>query len=90
MGTTAPLFDAGCLGATPRRRGCSAIQASPGGNLTVLANELNSIHSDLDTAAGEADNAQVHAKIQSVADDVKSLSVDFTVAQKSGDMTTTD
>lgn len=87
VGTTAPLFDAGCLGANSPASRLRAIQAAPGGNLTQLANELDSIHSDLDTAAGEADNSQVHAKIQSVANDVKSLSVDFTVAQKSGDMT---
>lgn len=87
VGTTAPIFDAGCLGASSPAARLRAIQASPGGDLTALANEMNSIHSDLATAAEEAGSAGVRAKLQSVADDVKSLGADFTMAQKSGDIT---
>ena len=87
VGTTAPIFDAGCLGASSPASRLRAIQAAPGGDLTALASELNSIHLDLDTAAGEAGTAQIRTKLQSVADDVKTLSADFLNAEQSGDTT---
>jgi hypothetical protein len=85
VGTTAPLFDAGCVDATSSVSRLQAIQASPGGNATVLANEMNSIHADLATAAGQAETAQVRTRLLSVADDVKMIGGDLTAMQQSGD-----
>lgn len=87
VGTTAPLFDAGCLGANASASRLRAIQAAPGGNLTVLASELDSIHADLDAAANEAGSTQIRTKLQLVAGDVQTLGNDFTTAEKSGDTT---
>ena len=86
VGTTAPMFDAGCLGANSSASRLRAIQAAPGSDLNELAHELDSIHSDLNAAAGQAGDAQVRTELQSVANDVKTLGVDFADAQKSGDM----
>lgn len=85
VGTTAPLFDAGCIDAKSSASRLQAIEASPGGNALVLANEMDSIHADLDTAAGEAGSAQVRVRLQSVADDVKMIGGDLTAMQQSGD-----
>ncbi len=87
VGTTAPMLDAGCLNASSPAARLRAIQANPGGDLTALSSKLDAIHTDLASAAGKADSDQVRAKLQVVASDVKSLSNDITVAQKSGDMT---
>lgn len=86
VGTTAPMFDAGCLGARPSASRLQAIEDAPGGNATLLANEMNSIHADLAVAAGEAGSGQVRAKLQSVADDVKMVGGDLTAMAQSGDM----
>lgn len=85
VGATAPLFDAGCQGAKSSASRLQAIEASPGGNAAVLANEMSSIRTDLDAAAGEAGNAQVRTKLQSVADDVRMVGGDLMAMQQSGD-----
>jgi hypothetical protein len=85
VGTTAPMFDSGCLGASSPASQLQAIQSAPTGDVSVLAAELNSIHFGLSTAAGEADSAEVRTKLQSVSDDVKALSADLTNALRSGD-----
>jgi hypothetical protein len=73
------------MDAKPSASRLQAIEASPGGNAMVLANEMDSIHADLNTAAGEAGSAQVRVRLQSVADDVKMIGGDLTAMQQSGD-----
>lgn len=87
VGMTAPIFDSGCLNASDAASRLKAIQADPGGDLTVLANELSSIYTSLNAAAGTADSSAVHAKLQSVANDVKALSDELRIAKQSGDIT---
>jgi hypothetical protein len=85
VGLTAPMFDAGCSGANSPVSRLRAIQAGPGGDMAQLANEMNSIHADLAVAAGEAEDGQVRARIQSVADDAKLVGADLTALVVSGD-----
>ena len=85
LSATAPMFDAGCLGAKSSASRLQAIEAAPGGNVPLLANEMNSIHADLAAAANEAECAQVRVKLQSVADDVKMVGGDLTAMEQSGD-----
>ena len=86
VGSTAPLLDSGCLDANSAAGRLRAIQSAPGGNLGVLATELDSIHTTLASAAAKADSAQVRTKIELVASDVEALSVDVTTAKTNGDM----
>jgi hypothetical protein len=85
LGTTAPMFDAGCLAADSSASRLQAIEAAPGGNVTLLANEMNSIHADLAAAAGKAGSGQVRSTLQSVADDLKMVGGDLTALAQSGD-----
>lgn len=86
IGATAPLFDSGCLDAGPAAARLRAIQAAPGGNLTLLASELDSIHSSLDAAASSADSGEVRTRLELVASDLEAVSVDVTKVQATGDM----
>lgn len=85
VGLTAPMFDSGCLGANSPASRLRAIQAGPGKSVTLLANEMDSIHADLVGAVGQAEDGQVRARLQSVADDVKLVGGDLTAMAVSGD-----
>lgn len=86
VGTTAPMFDSGCLNANSAATRLRALQAAPGGNLTLLASELDSVHRTLDSAASSADSDQVRTRLQLVASDVEAVSLDVTKVQTTGDM----
>jgi hypothetical protein len=86
VASTAPLLDSGCLDANPAATRLRAIQATPGGNLPLLAKELDAIHETLAGAAGDAGSAQVRSRIELVASDVEALSADVTAAQSTGDL----
>jgi hypothetical protein len=84
--STAPLLDSGCRDANSAADRLRALQASPGGNLAVLAAELDSIHTTLAGAADKAGSAQVRTRIDLVAGDVEALSVAVMNAKTTGDM----
>lgn len=84
--STAPLLDSGCRDANSAADRLRALQASPGGNLAVLAAELDSIHTTLASAADKAGSAQVRTRIDLVAGDVEALSVAVMNAKTTGDM----
>lgn len=86
VASTAPMLDSGCRDANSAAGRLRAIQAAPGSNLTVLASELDSIHTTLASAAASAGSARVRTKIDLVAGDVEALSVDVMAAKTSGDM----
>ncbi len=86
VGSTAPLLDSGCLNANSAASRLRALQAAPGGNLTALSAELDSIHATLNDAAADAGSNEVRTRIQLVAADVEALSGDVMKAQASGDL----
>lgn len=86
VAATAPLLDSGCRDAVSAAGRLRAVQAAPGGNLTLLATELDSIHTTLASAAASAGSPQVRTRIELVASDVEALSVDVLAAKTSGDM----
>jgi hypothetical protein len=86
VAATAPLLDPGCRNAISAADRLRAIQAAPGGDLTLLASELDSIHTTLASAANSAGSAQVRAKIELVSGDVEAVSVDVLTAKTNGDM----
>lgn len=85
VGMTAPMFDAGCQSAKSSGSLLQAIQTSPGSDVSALVGEMTAIHAELDTAAGAAGDAQVRARLQLVADDVKLVGADLKAMQQTGD-----
>lgn len=86
VASTAPLLDSGCLDANPAATRLRTLQATPGGNLPLLAKELDAIHTTLAGAANDAGSAQVRSRIELVASDVEALSADVMKAQANGDL----
>lgn len=86
IASTAPLLDSGCRDGLSAAGQLRAIQAAPSSDLTVLASELDSIHTTLASAAVSAQSPEVRTRIELVASDVEALSVDVLTAKTNGDM----